>query len=191
MCQFSARGELCRSHRICFVFVALVSMAACSSDVQTSQPAVDCAAQPESCSPDTVCQIQEDGRGQCVDLPLDGALVSDAQSDEPDSQSLTDAMQSDVDAGSMMAADSDGDGIPDNVDNCDAVSNPAQQDSDNDGLGDLCDPQPQQANFQLSGRFMSSFGESLDERFTLKSSITTSGGTVRNDTFILKGALQP
>ncbi len=34
--------------------------------------------------------------------------------------------------------DSDGDGIKDSLDNCDAVPNPDQADSDNDSVGDLC-----------------------------------------------------
>jgi hypothetical protein len=37
-------------------------------------------------------------------------------------------------------ADSDGDGILDNVDNCPSVSNPDQADADGDGLGTACDP---------------------------------------------------
>ena len=36
--------------------------------------------------------------------------------------------------------DRDGDGVPDNADNCPGVPNPSQQDLDNDGLGDVCDP---------------------------------------------------
>ena len=36
--------------------------------------------------------------------------------------------------------DTDGDGIPDTQDNCPAIANPGQQDNDNDGLGDRCDP---------------------------------------------------
>ncbi len=36
-------------------------------------------------------------------------------------------------------ADSDGDGVPDDLDNCPAVYNPDQIDTDLDGLGDLCD----------------------------------------------------
>ena len=35
--------------------------------------------------------------------------------------------------------DSDGDGIPDDQDNCPNKANPDQADNDNDGLGDVCD----------------------------------------------------
>ena len=38
--------------------------------------------------------------------------------------------------------DTDGDGAPDDADNCAGVPNPNQSDSDRDGLGDLCDPDP-------------------------------------------------
>jgi hypothetical protein len=38
--------------------------------------------------------------------------------------------------------DSDKDGIPDNSDNCPNDYNPDQQDTDNDGVGDACDPFP-------------------------------------------------
>lgn len=40
------------------------------------------------------------------------------------------------------AVDSDGDGVPDYVDNCPTVSNPTQVDSDSDGVGDACDRCP-------------------------------------------------
>jgi hypothetical protein len=36
--------------------------------------------------------------------------------------------------------DGDGDGVPDEIDNCPGVSNPDQIDTDHDGLGDACDP---------------------------------------------------
>lgn len=38
--------------------------------------------------------------------------------------------------------DGDGDGIPDQSDNCPASANPGQQDNDNDGLGNACDSPP-------------------------------------------------
>jgi Thrombospondin type 3 repeat len=38
------------------------------------------------------------------------------------------------------APDTDGDGIPDSLDNCPLVFNPSQLDNDSDGIGDCCDP---------------------------------------------------
>jgi hypothetical protein len=42
--------------------------------------------------------------------------------------------------------DSDGDGIPDSIDNCPSIPNPDQHDKDGDGRGDVCDPCPHIAN---------------------------------------------
>ena len=41
----------------------------------------------------------------------------------------------------LAVIDTDGDGVPDNIDNCPLVSNPGQQDTDGDGIGDACDQQ--------------------------------------------------
>jgi len=38
--------------------------------------------------------------------------------------------------------DLDGDGVPDNADNCPTTCNPQQLDADSDGIGDVCDPDP-------------------------------------------------
>lgn len=55
--------------------------------------------------------------------------------------------------GEITAADSDGDGLPNDADNCPAIFNPvrpvdgnAQADADGDGVGDLCDPCPVNAD---------------------------------------------
>ena len=44
-----------------------------------------------------------------------------------------------VDAQKKPPRDQDGDGRPNNIDNCPRISNPDQRDSDGDGAGDVCD----------------------------------------------------
>ncbi|MEL6215936.1 MAG: thrombospondin type 3 repeat-containing protein, partial [Pseudomonadota bacterium] len=41
--------------------------------------------------------------------------------------------------GALAFVDIDGDAVPDNIDNCTAVANPDQRDSDGDGIGNRCD----------------------------------------------------
>ncbi len=48
--------------------------------------------------------------------------------------------------GGCAVGDGDGDGIPNEQDNCPGVPNPDQSDSDDDGVGDLCDNCPDDPN---------------------------------------------
>ena len=50
------------------------------------------------------------------------------------------------------ASDSDGDGVPDEVDNCPLTPNPDQLDSDGDGIGDACDGDLDGDGVQRSGQ---------------------------------------
>ncbi|MCA9523503.1 MAG: amidohydrolase family protein [Myxococcales bacterium] len=44
------------------------------------------------------------------------------------------------------SGDTDGDGVPDDQDNCKFIKNPGQDDADGDGIGDACDECPQFSN---------------------------------------------
>lgn len=79
-------------------------------------------------------------------------MGGDAGADDLNGQGGTDSADGGADTDTCVAetktncelpvtpvGDADGDGIPDNTDNCPAVANPGQADLDGDGMGDDCD----------------------------------------------------
>lgn len=61
---------------------------------------------------------------------IDACDISSGQFADVDQNGILDICES---------ADSDGDGVPDGIDNCSAVANANQSDYDDDGVGDACD----------------------------------------------------
>jgi hypothetical protein len=54
--------------------------------------------------------------------------------------------QCNVSSWDLLLNDSDGDGVPDESDNCPTIPNPDQADADKDGLGNVCDNCPNHPN---------------------------------------------
>jgi thrombospondin type 3 repeat protein len=78
------------------------------------------------------CSFQH-GRSEKQDDPLADASTIDTQMIDAADAPTTDAM-----ADASTAIDTDGDGQPDATDNCPAVANADQRDSDRNGVGDAC-----------------------------------------------------
>jgi Mg-chelatase subunit ChlD len=97
-------------------------------------------------SPTGACQTSQDCfTGTCINGTCQGnrsAAVGQQCSGNQDCQS------GHCTGGRCVAVsgDSDGDGIPDRVDNCPRTRNPDQKDSDGDGVGDACDNCPSVPN---------------------------------------------
>ena len=95
----------------------------------------------------TVNLVDPDSRGQVVPVHRprftpDGEVVYVSTSllndGEDDPHSFLYAIETEP----GLVADQDLDGVPDDDDNCPAVINPHQEDSDGDGIGDACEPVP-------------------------------------------------
>jgi hypothetical protein len=67
-----------------------------------------------------------------------------------------------VDDGLPPPLDSDGDGVPDSIDNCPFTFNPDQLDSDGDGIGDVCDNCPFVFNPDQGDRDVNGVGNACD-----------------------------
>ena len=77
-------------------------------------------------------------------------------------------------AASNCTADADGDGVPDNADNCPDTANADQADADGDGLGDACDTaQPGTAEFTLEAECAT-----VGSGFVTESSAAAAGGSL-------------
>lgn len=63
---------------------------------------------------------------------------------------------------SVLAVDSDADGVPDYADNCPQTPNPDQADSDNDGIGDACDNCPLVASADQADLDQDGIGDACD-----------------------------
>jgi len=77
--------------------------------------------------------ITADSAGVCSDLTAYGGGGTAVDNDEDGSANGADGGCADI------AGDTDDDGVPDTLDNCDNDDNPEQIDSDGDGSGDDCD----------------------------------------------------
>lgn len=110
--------------------VAVCTVSACQTD-----PAADlrfACRTDRQCTDDYICQNRV-----CVDGERSDARPPEPEADMPH-EPEPDAMDADVVDVVVEPVDSDGDGWPDDMDNCPRIAN-EQTDSDGDGDGDACD----------------------------------------------------
>jgi len=90
-----------------------------------------------------VCDGDADGDDVPNDedcAPLNADVYTGAPCDDGNPETMNDAIQDDCSCiGIAIEIDTDGDGIPDSIDNCPTIVNPSQGDIDMDGVGNLCD----------------------------------------------------
>jgi hypothetical protein len=110
----STAGD-CSSGQVC-----ISGMCRAPADASVSDAAPDATVFPDATTPDVEA---------FPDAAPDATVFPDAEV-FPDAQTFPDA----------VVTDTDGDGVDDPLDNCPAIPNPDQADSDLDGMGDVCDP---------------------------------------------------
>ena len=85
----------------------------------------------------------------------DGIVRTDLSEGEPGFEACDDGNTDELDGCTRncdSGIDSDGDGVIDPADNCPQTPNPDQADTDGDGAGDVCDPNPERRDFKLRSR---------------------------------------
>lgn len=177
-------------HRTLLLFLMLAGMMGCDSDVSAGS-GLDCRATELACASGYSCLPSSSGRYVCIadaEDPDGSVPAADSQVGRPMDFGIVDA-QLENDAGNVP--DEDGDGVPDAIDNCRAVSNRDQSDQDDDGLGDVCDERPDQQDFFMTGHFLILGGNSVDDAHSLNSRITTSRGESTDGQLIMTGEITP
>ena len=167
----------------------------CAGETLPSGQIRDCSENGIGCSPDFACVEQDDGTHECVaddkdaSPPAEAAPASDMGASIDSATPVADAAITDAQVDAAPIADDDGDGVPDGNDNCVNVPNPDQVDGDGDGLGDACDQDPANFNYQLRGQMMTFGGRGVDMNNTLHSKGTLGAQQGQSENYQLKANL--
>jgi len=96
----------------------------------------------DECANGVVTCLRDGSASECVESGPAKVEVCNGRDDDCDGA---------TDEGVSNCSDTDDDGVPDPIDNCIGVANPAQDDGDEDGVGDMCDVLAQGAGGDCSG----------------------------------------